>query len=120
MKDFFKPRAKDVFGIVNGIDYDLWNPATDKQIAKQYGPKRSHEKGEQKSAAEKNGLPQNDVPVIGIISRLADQKGFDILAQDIENIMHMDLQIVLLGTGEPKYHELFKQMKNKISGASRA
>ena len=114
LEGLLKHRAKDVFGIVNGIDYDLWNPESDKLIAKQYGPRSLKGKSENKKVLQqKNGLPEKDVPVIGIISRLADQKGFDILAQDIENIMHMDLQIVLLGTGEPKYHDLFKQMKQK-------
>jgi starch synthase len=107
-------REKDVFGIVNGIDYDLWNPATDKLIAKKYSPRVLSGKLENKKALQKaNGLPEKDVPIIGIISRLADQKGFDLIAADIENIMHKDLQIVLLGTGEPKYHELFKDMKKK-------
>jgi starch synthase len=107
-------RNNDVFGIVNGIDYDLWNPATDKLIAKKYSPRVLSGKLENKKALQKaNKLPEKDVPVIGIISRLADQKGFDLIAADIENIMHKDLQIVLLGTGEPKYHELFKDMKKK-------
>ena len=107
-------RANDVYGIINGLDYDLWNPVLDPYIAKKYGPKTLSLKAENKSALQKqNGLPQADVPLIGIISRLADQKGFDILAEDIENIMHLNLQFVLLGTGEPKYHELFLQMKRK-------
>lgn len=114
LEGLLKHRAQDVYGIVNGIDYDLWNPETDRLITKQYGPKTLKGKLDNKKALQKqNGLPLSDVPLIGIISRLADQKGFDILAQDIENIMKMDLQIVLLGTGEPKYHDLFKQMKQK-------
>lgn len=109
-----RSRSKDIYGIVNGLDYDLWNPATDPYIAKNYSSKVVTLKSENKTALQKqNGLPQNDWPLIGIISRLADQKGFDILAEDIENIMHLKLQFVLLGTGEPKYHELFLQMKKK-------
>jgi len=114
LEGLIKSRAKDVYGIVNGIDYDLWNPAVDPYIVKKYDPRTIAQKAVNKSALQKkNGLPQSDVPLIGIISRLADQKGFDILAQDIENIMRMNLQLVLLGTGEPKYHELFTQMKKK-------
>jgi len=109
-----RARAKDVYGIINGLDYELWNPETDAYIVKKYGPRSLDAKAENKKALQKvNGIPQKDVPLIGIISRLADQKGFDILAQDIENIMHLNLQIVLLGTGEPKYHELFLEMKKK-------
>ncbi len=107
-------RKKDVYGIVNGIDYELWDPAIDPHIPAKFSPKKFPLKAENKRVLQsRNGLPQIDVPVIGIISRLADQKGFDILAQDIESIMQMKLQIILLGTGEPKYHELFKEMKKK-------
>ena len=114
LEGLMKARAKDVYGIVNGIDYDLWNPAVDPYIVKKYDQRTISQKAVNKSALQKkNGLPQTDVPLIGIISRLADQKGFDILAEDIENIMHLNLQLVLLGTGEPKYHELFLQMKKK-------
>ena len=114
LEGLIKSRAADVYGIVNGIDYDLWNPEIDKLITRQYGTKNISLKADNKKTLQmKNGLPQTDVPVIGIISRLADQKGFDILAADIEKIMHLKLQIVLLGTGEPKYHALFKEMKAK-------
>ena len=115
LEGLLQSRSKDVFGIVNGIDYDLWNPETDPHIAKKFGPKSLEDKYANKMALQKqNGLPQKkDIPLIGIISRLADQKGFDILAEDIENIMHLNLQIVLLGTGEPKYHELFTKMKQQ-------
>jgi starch synthase len=114
LEGLLKYRSKDLYGIINGLDYELWNPETDKLIAKKYGPKTLEDKLENKTALQrKNGLPVKDVPVVGIISRLADQKGFDILAKEIEAIMQLDLQIVLLGTGEPKYHELFTAMKNK-------
>ena len=114
LEGLLQARKNDVYGIVNGIDYELWDPATDIHIAAKFSPKKFQLKAENKKALQlKNGLPRSDVPVIGIISRLADQKGFDILAQDIEGIMQMNLQIVLLGTGELKYHELFKEMKKK-------
>ena len=114
LEGLLQARAKDVYGIVNGIDYELWNPAVDPYITRKYSPRTVILKAENKAAhQEKNSLPKSDVPIIGIISRLADQKGFDILAEDMENIMQLNVQIVLLGTGEPKYHELFKAMKNK-------
>ncbi len=114
LEGLLRARSKDVYGIVNGIDYELWDPAVDPYIEKKYSPRTISLKADNKAALQKkNGLPQADVPLIGIISRLADQKGFDILAEDIENIMHLKLQLVLLGTGEPKYHELFLEMKRK-------
>jgi starch synthase len=64
---------------------------------------------------EKCNLPETkrDVPLIGIISRLADQKGFDILSEVSDKLLSLDLRMVILGTGDEKYHQLFKQMAKK-------
>jgi starch synthase len=104
-----------VYGIVNGLDYDVWNPATDPQIVKRYNRMTLSLKVENKIALQKEqDLPQRKtIPLMGMISRLADQKGFDILAGAIEDILHLHCQLVILGTGEPKYHELLKKMKEK-------
>jgi starch synthase len=108
-------RAQDVYGIVNGLDYDLWNPATDPYIPRHYSAATLPLKSENKSELQKLcGLPQKKtIPLIGMISRLADQKGLDILAGALDEIMHMKCQFVVLGTGDPKYHELLKEMKEK-------
>ena len=58
-------------------------------------------------------MPHKDVPLFGIISRLADQKGFDLIYEVMDEIMKLDLQFVLLGTGEPKYHLMFERIKEK-------
>jgi len=61
------------------------------------------------------GLPFNErIPVIGIISRLADQKGFDLIGEELDALMKMDLQLVVLGTGEKKYHDLFEKAQKKF------
>lgn len=110
-----RSRHEDVFGILNGIDYKVWNPETDNQIAKKYGIRSIPLKHENKSALEKaNGLPiRANIPLIGMITRLADQKGFDILAEAMEDIMHLNCQLVILGVGEPKYHELLQNERKK-------
>ncbi len=110
-----RSRKNNVFGIINGLDYDLWNPEKDPYIAKKYGIKSIPLKAENKKALQKeNKLPVKSlIPVIGIISRLADQKGFDIFSQALDDIMHLNCQIVILGTGEPKYHDMLKAMKKK-------
>ncbi len=110
-------RSQDVYGIVNGIDYDLWDPATDAQIARRYNLATVSLKVENKYALQKlNSLPhKKEVPLIGMITRLADQKGFDILAGALDEIMGLKCQLVILGTGDPKYHELLKRAKNKHS-----
>lgn len=110
-----RSRAKDVFGVINGLDYDIWNPATDKNIPKRYSPATLSLKAENKLELQRqNGLPQkNSLPVIGMITRLADQKGFDILAGAIDRIMQKKCQLIILGTGDQKYHDLLIKIKDK-------
>jgi starch synthase len=109
-------RAQDVYGIVNGIDYDIWDPATDKNIPKRYSPATLSLKAANKIELQKqNNLPQKkETPVIGMITRLADQKGFDILAGALDAIMKENCQLIVLGVGDQKYHELLLKAKQKF------
>ena len=102
-------RRDRLFGILNGIDTDLFNPATDKFISTQYDVARLDAREQNKADLQHEfNLPQRpDVPVIAMISRFANQKGFDILAQIIEQMLQYDVQFILLGTGDPYYHEIF-------------
>jgi len=98
---------------LNGVDYDDWNPATDKLIPAQYSPEDLKGKAACKKALlEKMGAKQLalDRPVIGIVSRFATQKGFDLIAEMAERLMAMDLYVAALGTGEPRYEELFRAL----------
>ena len=109
-------RRKDaVFGILNGIDYSIWDPGTDKYIAKNFDLKDLKGKAGCKADLQKYcNLPARaDVPLLGIVSRLAAQKGFDILAEGIDEICKMDLQLVILGTGDIKYHQIMEDMVRK-------
>ncbi|MFA6418149.1 MAG: glycogen synthase GlgA [Candidatus Margulisiibacteriota bacterium] len=103
-----RARARDVFGIINGIDYEIWNPATDKNIVKRYSPATIFLKAENKLELQRqNKLPENkEIPIIGLVTRLADQKGFDIFSAALDEIMALGCQVVILGTGDQKYHEL--------------
>ncbi|MBI2864375.1 MAG: glycogen synthase [Chloroflexi bacterium] len=105
-----RDRADSLFGIVNGVDYEEQNPATDKFIAKNYDLDSLDAKLENKLALQKeSNLPQDpDVPLIGMISRLTNQKGFDILGQCVDHLLDLhSVQFVLLGTGDQHYHEMF-------------
>ncbi len=112
-------RKSSVFGILNGIDYSIWDPAGDKFIAKNFSEKKIDDKYKNKAHLQKLcGLPQDPkVPVFGVVSRLAEQKGFDILAEAIEVICKMPLQLVILGTGDIKYHNLLEDMVKKYPKA---
>ncbi len=104
-----RERAGDLYGIVNGIDYEIWNPETDKFIAANYGIKDLT--GKQlckKNLQKKYRLPEEDVPVFGMITRLTDQKGLDLIVDMFRDFMKLNLQFILLGTGEQRYHELFR------------
>jgi len=99
-----------LFGIVNGIDMESNNPETDQRILLNYNSENAIEKKRENKRQLQSmiGLPQSDVPMIGIISRLVNQKGFDIISVAMEEIMGRDIQLVVLGTGEGRYEELFR------------
>ena len=115
LRDLLDKRKKDLYGIVNGIDYSIWNPAVDELIPEKYTPKNLIAKLENKKALlQKFNLQFNEnIPVIGIISRLADQKGFDLIGEIMKDFLKLDVQLVILGTGEQKYHDLFEKTNAK-------
>lgn len=95
-------------GILNGIDVQMNDPAADDHIPHTYSVKDLSGKALCKEALQEElGLPQSDAPLIGIISRLTDQKGFDILSVVLEELLNQDLQMVVVGTGEKRYEDMF-------------
>ena len=116
LEGVLKSRADRLTGILNGVDYDVWSPQKDTMIAANYG--QVDLKGKEickKDLLQKMGAanPALDRPVIGIVSRFAAQKGFDLIAGIAEELMTMGLYIVALGTGEPQYEELFRNLAAK-------
>ena len=104
---------KDVlYGIVNGLDYEVWNPATDRAIVRNYDASSIEKKIENKIALQKEiGVPQNpQTPMISIVSRLSYAKGLDMIAYAMHDISSLGVQLVLQGTGEGYYHELFQKL----------
>ncbi|MDD2236353.1 MAG: glycogen synthase GlgA [Kiritimatiellae bacterium] len=101
-------KGDKLIGILNGVDYSEWNPETDRHIAKNYSADDTDGKLTCKAdLLQLTGLdPDIERPLIGIVTRLAEQKGLDILAQAIEKIMEHDVSMVILGTGQQKYHDL--------------
>ena len=104
-------RSHDLWGIINGIDYTEWNPAEDTFIAANYDARTFRkEKVKNKTALQKElGLEVNPKKfMIGIVSRLTDQKGLDLVQCVIEQICSDELQLVVLGTGDEKYENMFR------------
>ena len=110
-------RSKDLVGIINGIDYTIWNPGEDEFIKKNYSIKNIKSKAvNKKDILKESNLPsyrKKDVPLIGIISRLAEQKGFDLIKSCINELMSFDMQVVILGTGTDEYHTLLKETQER-------
>ncbi len=107
LEGVLRSRSADLYGILNGVDYSQWNPESDQLIAHRYGDGDVSGKRKNKWPLLKTlGLPRPDrvCPLIGMISRLADQKGFDLILQAAEKILDLDLQLVILGTGQKEYH----------------
>jgi starch synthase len=105
-----KKRADRLVGILNGVDYAAWNPAKDEWIAAHYSAKDlSGKQVCKQDLLEVFGLPHEHLerPVIGIVSRFADQKGFDLIADKAHELMKEDLVLAVLGTGNRKYEALF-------------
>ncbi|MFS1663881.1 glycogen synthase GlgA [Streptococcus sp. zg-JUN1979] len=102
--------AGKLSGITNGIDTDLYNPHTDRFIPYNFSVDDPFGKPRDKEALqERLGLPvREDVALIGIVSRLTDQKGFDLVVEELNQLMQLDIQIALLGTGYPEFEESFK------------
>lgn len=109
-----KSRSKDLFGIINGIDYEIFNAETDKNIYKNYNKNTVNYKKYNKNALQKElGLPQKDVPIISVVSRMANQKGLDLIIDKIDEMMEIDLQLILLGSGEIYYEKAFEKLQKK-------
>jgi starch synthase len=107
-----RDRRDRLFGILNGIDYESANPATDPHIAVNFDATTLDQRLQNKLALQREAkLPEDvNVPLIGIISRLTDSKGFDILGEAVDHILDLGVQLVLMGTGDQHYHDLFGHM----------
>lgn len=108
-----RSRADRLVGILNGVDYSAWNPETDAFIAARYSAKDLSGKREcKKDLLAEFNLPAENMnrPVIGIVSRFVDQKGFDLIAEVADELMEEDLCITALGTGDAKYEILFREL----------
>ncbi len=117
MEEILRSRKEDVVGIPNGIDPETWNPETDPHLPFTFSIGDLSGKAKNRSALLKEyGLPnRRNAAVVGMVSRIVDQKGFDILAEAFDRLMKLDLYLVILGTGQEKYHEIYSKLAGKYS-----
>lgn len=121
LEGVLQQRAQDLVGILNGVDYSQWNPETDPYIAERYSVSRLTAKRACKIALQRKVAlpPRPEAPLIGMISRLTSQKGFDLVERVFERLMDLELQMVVLGAGERRYEEFFaaaaKRYPNRVA-----
>ena len=119
LEEHLRYHHNKLVGIVNGIDTDIWNPATDKLLAAPYDSTNviENKKANKKALQESLGLEVDDHKiVIGLISRLTNQKGLDLVNSVISHIMDEHTQVVVLGTGDAEYEDAFRYYENAYKG----
>ena len=116
LEGILRKRKEDLYGILNGVDYQDWDPSHDAYLIARYNFQDLSGKREcKKDLLKAFNLPPSleNFPLLGMISRLADQKGFDLLAEILDELFTLDIGLILLGTGEQKYHDLFTEVARK-------
>jgi starch synthase len=116
LEGVLRSRKMDVSGIVNGIDYEEWNPQTDPFLPAHFSQEDFSGKEQCKESLLRHfNLPVHPdrIPLIGIVSRLADQKGFELLSEAIREIVELNVQMVVLGVGQLKYHDLLQGIASR-------
>ncbi|MEN8905877.1 MAG: glycogen synthase [Clostridiales bacterium] len=109
-----RKRTKDLYGIINGIDYNVFNPSLDDKIYRKYSLDNLDEKYVNKFQLQKELLiPQKNVPVISIITRLAEQKGLNLLLEKMDQLMSKDIQLIVLGSGDYEYENGLQYFRDK-------
>ncbi len=115
LEGVLKNREDDLYGILNGVDYNEWSPEKDKYIKTKFSASDlSGKEACREDLLSAFGLKsQKNKPIISVISRLDDQKGFKLIAEQIDNIFKMDIYFILLGTGKSEYEKLFLDIAKK-------
>ncbi len=117
LEGVLQKKKAHLHGIINGIDYSIWNPETDEHIVKRFDARTLEGKlDNKKELLAKFGLEfKENIPLIGIISRLVDQKGLDLIKEIADDLMKLDIQFIMLAAGEKRYQEYFEAMHKKYS-----
>lgn len=117
LEGVLKVRKNDTYAVLNGVDYDVWDPSTDQDLVANYSPADlAGKKACRRDLAQAFQLNQDDTPIVAVISRLLDRKGFDIISAGIKDILTLDLKLVFMGMGEDKYHILLQDLARDYPG----
>jgi starch synthase len=118
MEGLLKARNAErrLFGILNGMDYEAWNPAADPHLVQRFDVESLDTRALNKAALQHEvGLPvRDDVPLLAFVSRLVEQKGVDVLSAVLDRLFSRDVQFVLLATGDKRYEDLFAALPKRF------
>jgi starch synthase len=122
LEGVLRDKGENFVGILNGADYDEWNPATDRAIAATYSPaKPDGKRACARALRESLGLPtRKDWPMVGMVTRMTGQKGVDLLRDALDAVMRLDLQLVMLASGDPVLEKFFKRAQARYPEKLRA
>lgn len=108
MDSLLSYRREDLIGIVNGIDDQLFDPMNDPHLVSPYRNAMGRKKKNKLDLQEEMGLPVDEaIPLIGVVSRLVEQKGFDLVISTLDELLQDNVQMIVLGSGDPKYERFF-------------
>ncbi|MFA5448929.1 MAG: glycogen synthase GlgA [Clostridia bacterium] len=114
LEDILRSRKYKLSGIVNGIDTTLYDPLKDKALFQKYSVRSIGRKAKNRAGLQELlGLPVADKPLIAMVTRLTTQKGIDLLLAVIDEVLHLDLQLVVLGTGDLKYENMLREISSR-------
>ena len=117
LEGVLRDKGENFVGILNGADYDEWNPATDREIAANYTPAKPDGKRKcTRALRDSLGLPnREDWPVVGMVTRMTSQKGVDLLRDALDAVMRLDLQLVMLASGDAGARKIFQGRGEALS-----
>jgi starch synthase len=114
LQGVLRSRTKNLFGILNGIDQDEWDPAIDSSFPYTVKNLKNKQEAKRKLLAEQGLRYDPQTPIFGLISRLTNQKGLDLIFDILEPFLSMDIQLIILGTGDVRYHQMLEDFKNRF------
>ncbi|MBW1710532.1 MAG: glycogen synthase GlgA [Deltaproteobacteria bacterium] len=111
LEGVLRARQKEICAVLNGVDYLVWDPAVDKDIAENFSPDNLAPKAQcRQNLAQAYDLTADDAPLVAIISRLVDRKGFDLITAAVDRLMTLEMKLIVLGSGDDKYHVSLKDI----------
>ena len=115
LHNLLRSKKYKLYGVINGIDYGIFNPSLDKNLVENYDVKSINKKSINKLALQKEfSLPQDpSIPIIGLVTRITEQKGFDLICPLLPNLAKQNLQIVIVGAGDKKYYKYFRNAQKQ-------